>query len=173
MSKRWNAFSRSLIKAVLKGRGLHPNFRSDCRDGCGSWRLKKPILVEKLDFLAKILGWAPGISVETSRWWASRVRPGLCWGALLIECGLERARACFESQLKNFDFWGTIGENQKSCQQTTVYWKIATEFQPHCWRSNFLAIDSARGPGAISQSWEHTPIKNGLCVFPGYCFKND
>ncbi|WP_445176008.1 hypothetical protein [Microcoleus sp.] len=35
----------------------------------------------------------------------------------MIEFGLQRARACFESQLKNFDFWGTIGENQKSCQQ--------------------------------------------------------
>ena len=45
------------------------------------------------------------------------MRPGLCWDAVLIECGLERARAGFESQLKNFDFWGTIGENQKSCQQ--------------------------------------------------------
>ena len=27
---------------------------SDCRDGCGSW-LKEPILVEKLNFLGKIL----------------------------------------------------------------------------------------------------------------------
>jgi hypothetical protein len=50
----------------------------------------------------------------------------------MIECGLELARACFESQLKNFDFWGTIGENQKSCQQKCTE-KSQTEFQPHSW----------------------------------------
>jgi hypothetical protein len=129
-------------------------------------------LVEKLDFLAKILRWARGISVETSRWWALKSPSGTVLGRTF---DWMRARGCAGLLWKPAKKFWCLGNywRKPKVLSTTVYWKIATEFQPHCWRSNFRAIDSARGPGAISQSWEHTPIKNGLCVFPGYYFKND
>jgi len=89
---------------------------------------------------------------------------------LVIECGLQRARACFESQLKNLDFWGTIAKNQKS-GQIRVYLKVATQLQRLCGRSNFPAIDSAKSPVRFLNLESILPLKMVYVYFPAIVLK--
>ena len=88
----------------------------------------------------------------------------------MIECGLQRARACFESQLKNFDFWGTIDENQRS-SQITVYLKVASQLQRLCGRSNFPAIDSAKSPVRFLNLESILPLKMVYVYLPAIVLK--
>lgn len=116
---------------------------SDCRDGCRSL-LKWLIWVEKPGFFRKIWGWGRGYRLKNQG--DEHQQPlGVCWGTVF---DWRRAAVCagfLLSQLKNFDFLGTLGGTQKSGKPESNK-KSPTQLQPHCGRSNFPAIDSANSP---------------------------
>ena len=84
-------------------------------------------------------------------------------GRGLIECGPLRARACCESLLKKFDFWGTMGGTQKSGQLEST--------EKSQFSSRSIAGDRTFGrqlPRTAVQFLNLEsilPLTNGLCVF--------
>ncbi|MCY7382717.1 MAG: hypothetical protein LH628_09095 [Microcoleus sp. CAN_BIN18] len=61
---------------------------------------------------------------------------------------------------------GTIGGTQKSGQPESTQ-KSQLGDSPIAGDRTIRRSTVPTAPGAISLSREHTPIKNGLCVFPG------